>query len=120
LAQLAAAGVIWLGVAAIPPAGSMLLAYGLGSFVVASVFWAILNLVPVLPLDGGRIAIAMAGPRNARAALGLGVACAVGLAVFMGLRGSWIAAILFGVLAYNNVQQLRGARQVPLMGVHPR
>lgn len=93
------------------------MAFGVFSFVSASVFWAILNLVPVLPLDGGRIAAAIAGPRNIRVALGLSLVCAVALAFLMVTWGAWIGAILFGVLAYNSFQQIRGAKQVPLMGV---
>ncbi len=117
LAQLAGAAFVWLCIRAYPPVRNSLLEYGTFSFVTASVFWAVLNIMPVLPLDGGRIAAAIAGPRNIKLALGLSLVCAVALALFMGSRGAWIGAILFAVLAYNSFQQIRGAKQVPLMGV---
>ncbi len=117
LAQIAVAAFVWLCIRAYPPERSGLMAFGLFSFVSASVFWATLNLVPVLPLDGARIAAAIAGPRNMRLALGLSLVCAVALAFLMVTWGAWIGGILFGVLAYNSFQQIRGAKQVPLMSV---
>lgn len=117
LAQVAAALIAWLCLRAYPVLGLGLIGRGLGDFVVASVFWAVLNLVPVLPLDGGRIAAAIGGPRGRKPVLALGIVCALLLAAYLWFQlGAIIGAILFCVLAYNNFQQLRGAPQVPFFG----
>lgn len=117
LAQAGAGFFVLLCLRAYPGVVSGLLGKGLVQFVYASIFWAVLNLVPVLPLDGGRIAAAIGGPRGRKAVLGLGVVCALLLAAVMWFQlGAIIGAILFCVLAYNNFQQLRGAPQVPFFG----
>ncbi len=99
------------------PSTAPLLVQAVYLFVGSSVFWAILNLVPVLPLDGGRIAAAIGGPRGQKAVLGLGMVCALLLAAVLWFQfRAPIGTILFCVLAYNNFQQLRGAPQVPFFG----
>jgi Zn-dependent protease/thioredoxin-like negative regulator of GroEL len=76
--------------------------------------WAIINLLPVLPLDGGNIATSLAemvwherGRRVARV-LSLVITCAlIGLALLLGQL--WMA-ILAGVLAFSNWQALQAER----------
>ncbi len=114
LAQVGAALFVYLCLRAYPQLRLGLFGEGLNQFVFASVFWAILNLVPVLPLDGGRIAAAVAGPRGRKVALGLGVVSALVLAaVLWFVLGAIIGTILFCVLAYNNFKQLRGESPMP-------
>lgn len=108
----------------------------LDAFTAVSLFWALLNLVPVVPLDGGRLCMALVG--NQRRALGISLVCAVVLALlsfegglWRGLQnsvmswldihahtrvgGGWFSLIFFGLLAWNNWQQLRRAPQIPWM-----
>lgn len=77
-----------------------------------NIFWGLLNLAPVQPLDGGGIAKAIIEkyrPRDAwSVALKLGIATAAVLAaVGLILWQSIFLAILFGMLAYQNWQMLR-------------
>jgi Zn-dependent protease len=97
---------------------SALLRYAIGSFLIISIFWGALNLLPIIPLDGGRISEAAFGPARERTALGLSLVCAIALTLYLGLlAGQLFAAIFFGMLAYNNWQRLNRAEQLPWMNV---
>ncbi|WP_395746749.1 site-2 protease family protein [Prosthecobacter sp.] len=110
----------------------------LDAFTVVSIFWALLNLVPVLPLDGGHICQAYFGRSGKRQALKISLACAVVLAVvsfssdlWLRLQGSTLALLdinaqtrvgggvftllLFGMLAWNNWKELQNEPQIPWM-----
>jgi len=83
--------------------------YLAAQFVFVSIFWAILNLVPILPLDGGRLCSAITG--KPRLALRISLVTAVVLAAgFLYLGYGLFTPIFFGMLAYNNWQQLQQAR----------
>nr|WP_255216199.1 site-2 protease family protein [Pseudenhygromyxa sp. WMMC2535] len=80
-----------------------------------NIFWGLLNLAPVQPLDGGGIAKAIIEkyrPRDAWSiALKLGIGTAVTLAaVGLFLWQSVFLALMFGMLAYNNWQMLQQVR----------
>lgn len=110
----------------------------LDGFTVISIFWALLNLVPVLPLDGGRLCQTLLGPRNQRQTLTISLISAVVLAAFSFDRDLWLGLqngvmnlleirartrvgggiftlIIFGMLAWNNWKQLRNEPQIPWM-----
>jgi Zn-dependent protease len=53
---------------------------------VISIFWALLNLLPVLPLDGGQMLNALLGPARVRLTLGISIVTAVGVAMLMVLK----------------------------------
>lgn len=77
-----------------------------------NIFWGLINLVPVQPLDGGHIAkeiIAKYRPRDAwPLALKLGIGCAGALAVTaLVVSSDYFIAIMFGLLGYNNYQMLQ-------------
>ncbi|PRP94769.1 site-2 protease family protein [Enhygromyxa salina] len=77
-----------------------------------NIFWGLINLVPVQPLDGGHIAKAIIEkfrPRDAwPIALKLGIGTAGVLAVTALLvSGDFFIAIMFGLLGYNNYQMLQ-------------
>lgn len=55
--------------------------YFAGIIMWISFVWAILNLLPVLPLDGGRLVEAALGPRRIRASLIISMVTAIGIAV---------------------------------------
>ena len=73
-----------------------------------SIVWAVINLIPVLPLDGGRLVNAMLGPARQELTLKVSIATAiiVGLGLFL-LTGSIIAPIFLGFMAHQNWQQLK-------------
>jgi len=71
-----------------------------------SVFWALINLVPVLPLDGGRIAEALTSSTNKAAKIGT-VAGAIA-AVALLVSGYLIGAAFFGYLSYQSYKRAIG------------
>lgn len=73
-----------------------------------SLFWAILNLFPIIPLDGGHLMRAVLGPQRMKIALTISMVCAVGFAILFASRMSFIGAFFFGMFAFNNFKQLRG------------
>lgn len=94
------------------------------TFVRTSVVWAALNLLPVLPLDGGHVLEAgIAGVRKKPAIFLASVISAVlagSVAAWGLLRGDWFLGILFGVLAFSNVTRARAARgHVPVQPARP-
>lgn len=106
------------------------------AFTVVSLFWALLNLVPILPLDGGRLCAAFLG--RMRPALVISLVCAVLLAL-SGMQdrlwldmqntilqtidirahtrvyGGIFTLIFFGMMAFNNWKQLQGEPPIPWM-----
>ena len=73
--------------------------------------WGVLNLLPVLPLDGGHIVASLAtivlGPRGRLAARALSVVLTIAIAVWALTAGQWWILILGAVFAVTNVQALR-------------
>lgn len=82
--------------------------YFLGSFFIVSLYWAILNLFPIIPLDGGHLMRAILGPQRLRIALIISLVCAVGFGILALSNQALFIAIFFGFFAYNNWKQLRG------------
>jgi stage IV sporulation protein FB len=100
-----------------------------------NLFWGVLNLLPVFPLDGGRVSMEVCAAvwrrRGARVALEVSIAVA-GLVALYSLaceferdrpdgflatnlpgwvpRGTFLTAILFGMLAYQSYQLLQQLR----------
>ena len=76
-----------------------------------SIFWAILNLIPVHPLDGGQMLAAMMGPQRRRlflqVSIALAILCAIGL--FFAKIGILMPIFLL-YFAYQNFQELRELR----------
>lgn len=72
-------------------------------------FWTLINLLPILPLDGGRIFEAFMATRNPRIVptVGMVVAGVVAVAGFL-FFGSLFMAILFGFMAYENWKRRNG------------
>jgi Zn-dependent protease len=83
--------------------------YALVSFYVfPSVLWALLNLVPVWPLDGGRIArslIVLNGGTIAQS-LWVSVICSAAMAFYAFNNGQPMMAIFFGMFAFSSYQML--------------
>ncbi|HXX32793.1 MAG TPA: site-2 protease family protein [Myxococcaceae bacterium] len=89
-------------------ASSEVARYALGYAALANFFWAAMNLLPVLPLDGGRIAAAVLRRAFGRAGLVAAqvlalVVCLVVIRLFWG--NPWIVA-LFGLAGLGAVRTL--------------
>lgn len=119
-----------------PPA--LWLNHMLDGFTVVSIFWALLNLLPILPLDGGHLCRAYAGAGRQRQVLVISLVCSAAMALlsfqdafWLGLQshilslldihartrvgGGLLPLIIFGLLAWNNWKQLRNEPQIPWM-----
>ena len=84
------------------PAASLLYA-----FVGVSLFWALLNLIPVHPLDGGQILREVLGPRRIQLTLKISIVVAVVVGVLMFLlTSSLLFPILLGFTAWQNYKML--------------
>lgn len=77
-------------------------AVDVGLFV--NILWNVLNLVPVLPLDGGQILRDVVGPRGRQVTRWVGAAMATILCVVALLYEFYIAAVIAGFLAILNFQ----------------
>ncbi|MEM6692545.1 MAG: site-2 protease family protein [Planctomycetota bacterium] len=79
-------------------------------YVIPSIIWGLFNLLPVFPLDGGRIVDGMirhfGGSRYRATQVSLVVAILVAL---WGMQShNYYLGIMFGLLAFNNYQTLEG------------
>lgn len=107
-------GDILLGVAVHPDRveGRTLIDAALGYLVFINLFWGILNLMPVYPLDGGQVSRDLLdwlvpGGQGVKIAFGLSMIVAGLLAVFaIYMRTMW-NAILFGMLAFGSYQLMQ-------------
>lgn len=120
------------------PPSSPLLGSLLDAFTAVSILWALLNLLPIIPLDGGRLSMAVLGAGGQRRALAISLACCVGIALLALDESFWLLLqnrimsmldlhartrigggvfflLLFGMLAWNNWKQLRNEPQIPWM-----
>lgn len=105
--QIAAGVVMWWIMDAVQTQ-NMLGLHFMKSFMRVSFFWAILNLFPIIPLDGGRIMQALLGPRREKMVLTISIVCAVGFGIWALTRGQFFMVVFFGFFALNNWKQLQG------------
>jgi len=102
-----------------PGRTSYLLRVAVGDFLWVTLGWGLLNLVPILPLDGGSALGALLewrlGATRGRFTIRL-VSVLVGVAaLFLALSAGWTwAAVLCALLAWNNFQRMRGLRELSL------
>ena len=70
--------------------------------------WGLFNLLPVFPLDGGRICFELCDGRNSRSgqirAYQIGIIAAGLAALYFANLEMYLAALMFGSLAYQNYQ----------------
>ena len=80
-----------------------------------NIAWGLVNLLPIYPLDGGRIAREALTLRQPRRGIVLSLQLSMATAIAMGLFGmfawrSLFTAVMFGYLAYSNYQTLQAYR----------
>lgn len=76
-----------------------------------SIIWAIINLIPVIPLDGGRLMSSILGPRRIELTLQISIfvgIVAAGLLVMF--TKSFLFPIFLGFMVYQNWQELQHRR----------
>jgi stage IV sporulation protein FB len=115
------AGALWLGLerwGGVPSQPLLYLAFHDFMWVCAG--WSVLNLAPVLPLDGGQALEALLSAfrvrRPRRTAQLISVGAGAVLAVLAFAHGWTWAAVLAGLLAYNNSQAVRGLPTTSIVG----
>lgn len=73
-----------------------------------SMVWAIFNLLPILPLDGGRLVESLLGPNRIKTTLWISVITAASVALVAALFKDYFVAIfvaLFGFQSYKALQE---------------
>ncbi len=89
------------------PALSPMAHWVLMQLIYVNFIWGLMNLLPIPPLDGGNVLLGVLGRRHERTAHIISVVVA-GLVVLWGLTtGQIFMVVLFGLLAFQNVQTLR-------------
>ncbi len=93
---------------------SLLLFSSLRVFVFVNLFWTILNLLPVLPLDGGQLLRILLegiwGPKGFRVSLLIGMVVSLGIALFAFLYQNLILGVLFFLFAFQSFDHFRKAK----------
>lgn len=78
---------------------------------VANLFWTVINLVPVLPLDGGHllsiILEAIFGFKGVKIAIVTGLVVAVGISISFFALGMFLIGALFLILTFESFRSLR-------------
>ena len=76
-----------------------------------SIVWSIINLIPVIPLDGGRLMSAILGPRQIQLTLKISMVVAIiAAALLLKFTPSLLFPIFLGFMAYQNWQELQHRR----------
>lgn len=70
--------------------------------------WAIFNLLPILPLDGGHIFEGLVPDRHRSIVPKVGFILALVIAVLGFVGGSFFMAAMFGLMAHGNWQRIQG------------
>lgn len=109
LASIALGAVVWIFASTVGTSDPWI-RFAVGWLLWVNIGWAILNLLPIYPLDGGQIFAGIAGPRNLRLVVWTGLILSVIFAVVGLTRGLLFMGILFGLLAWGNWQRLQGQR----------
>ncbi len=77
----------------------------------ANLFWTVINLIPVLPLDGGHllsiILEAIFGFRGIKIAIVAGIVIAIVISLFFFVIGQFLIGALFLILTFENFRSLR-------------
>jgi len=72
-----------------------------------NLYWGLINLLPVLPFDGGHVLEHSLGPKRIRWTLLISTIVGVAVAAFFGVNKMWWAAMLFGMAAFGSFSRWR-------------
>jgi stage IV sporulation protein FB len=108
--------VMWL-IKSVPLNAGVEIHFFLNQLKEISIFWALVNLLPVYPLDGGRILRSWLGPQQLPAAQWVSLVTAVGAAIYGFQHIGLFTALLFGSFAWQNWQEIQGGPTSRLPGL---
>lgn len=96
----------------LPMPPESLLRYFLLYLAWVSIVWAVLNCLPIYPMDGGQMLAAILGPKRQKYVYLIGVFCAV----FIGAMGylvlnAWLLLIFMGFFAWKNWMDFQQSNQ---------
>ncbi|APR79524.1 Hypothetical protein A7982_04871 [Minicystis rosea] len=106
MAGFALGALVYFGGRALPPGTSPIVLFAFSVMVWMNVAWSVLNLVPVLPFDGGHILENALGPRRARTTYQVSLGFAVVLAALSAYIRHPLLALLFVMSAIQSYQRL--------------
>lgn len=90
---------------------NQLVAFTLRFTFVANFFWTIINLIPILPLDGGHLMSilleAIFGFKGIKAAIVVGLVISVAISIFFFAIGYFLVGALFLILTFESFRSLR-------------
>jgi stage IV sporulation protein FB len=93
------------------PVSNPVILFSLKFLFVANFFWTVMNLIPVLPLDGGHLMSLLLesifGFRGVKIALILGLIFSIGLSFLFFSLGFFIIGALFLLFAFEGIRSLR-------------
>ncbi len=82
--------------------------YFLNKLMLISIVWAVLNLLPIMPLDGGQMLNSILGPQRIKITLWVTIIVAIGIALLMLSTGMGIIFPIFlGMFAWQAIQALK-------------
>jgi stage IV sporulation protein FB len=86
--------------------------YFLDKLMVISFFWAVLNLLPVMPLDGGQMLNAALGPARIRITLWVTIVVGIsaGIIIMFAKPGTILFPLYLGMFAWQAFQGLKETR----------
>jgi len=83
---------------------------------IVNCFWTVVNLIPVLPLDGGQLLRIVLerffGAKGDRYALMVGLICALGISFFFFIMQSFLIGALFFLFAFQCFEMWRSSRKM--------
>ena len=95
-----------------PPIEDQLLWLLVSYLLFVNIFWGLINLLPVYPLDGGQISrevfLAVSKHDGLQQSLMLSVATGAAVALYALLNTHLFLALMFGYLAFNSYQTMQG------------
>ncbi len=80
----------------------------LDRFATISIYWGILNLIPIYPLDGGHIMVHVLGPRLIKVSISISIVLAIAIGIFLLLRENYFGGLVLCYIAFENIKRLRG------------
>jgi stage IV sporulation protein FB len=105
----------------LPPERGSITAWIMGQFIAVSLIWAIFNLLPILPLDGGNMLLAFIEGVRRRPSVALASWISVGTSLAVAGLVTWAMGpdpfllLWLGLFAFQNVQRARavGVHSIP-------